>query len=236
MGTKSEGFIDDCQNTLEPGLKAHLTKVYTALSWTIGFAALGAIFEMYTNLSTPGFLIMLGSFIFLLLLIVTADEEGKNNDLRFFFLMGFGFFNGLGLGPLLNYATEVQPMLIFEAVLSTFLVFVGFTLMALMAERGYWLFLGGPLCAILLVFFGLNLLNYLLQSELLFCVQLYGGLLLLCAFIIFDTTIIMEKYRDGSKDYITHSVMLFADVFGIFVRILIILLRNNDQERRRREN
>lgn len=45
----------------------------------------------------------------------------------------------------------------------------------------------------------------------------------MCAFVLYDTQLIMEKRRNGDKDFIAHSVDLFIDFIGIFRRLLIIL-------------
>ena len=54
-------------------------------------------------------------------------------------------------------------------------------------------------------------------------VQLYGGLLLFCGFVLFDTQLIVEKFNLGDNDYIWHSLGLFLDFVNIFRRLLIIL-------------
>lgn len=45
----------------------------------------------------------------------------------------------------------------------------------------------------------------------------------MCAFVLYDTQLIMEKRRQGDKDFIAHSVDLFIDFLGIFRRLMIIL-------------
>ena len=45
----------------------------------------------------------------------------------------------------------------------------------------------------------------------------------MCGFVIYDTTIIMEKCRMHDKDFIMHSVDLFIDLVSIFKRLIIIL-------------
>ncbi len=54
-------------------------------------------------------------------------------------------------------------------------------------------------------------------------IELYGGLLLFCGFVLFDTQLIVEKCERGDTDYIWHSLDLFLDFINIFRRLLIIL-------------
>lgn len=53
--------------------------------------------------------------------------------------------------------------------------------------------------------------------------QLYIGLIVMAAFVLFDTQMIMERCRAGSTDCIRHSLDLFFDLVSMFRRLLIIL-------------
>jgi hypothetical protein len=56
-----------------------------------------------------------------------------------------------------------------------------------------------------------------------FQAYLWGGLLLFCGFIVWDTQMIIEKRRRGDTDYIGHSVDLFIDFIQVFRKIVIIM-------------
>ncbi len=65
---------------------------------------------------------------------------------------------------------------------------------------------------------------------------LLGGLFVACLYIIYDTQIIVERAERGDKDVPTHTMMLFIDLFDLFIRILKILMELNkdkDNDRRR---
>jgi len=49
------------------------------------------------------------------------------------------------------------------------------------------------------------------------------GLLVACLYIIYDTQVIIERSERGDKDVPTHTMMLFIDLFDLFIRILRIL-------------
>jgi len=65
--------------------------------------------------------------------------------------------------------------------------------------------------------------------------QLIVGLLVMSAFILYDTHLIMEKFRMGDRDYIWHALTLFMDLASIFKHILI-LLADKEQGRKKRDN
>lgn len=163
-----------------------------------------------------------------------------NLDYYLFFYINY-YVLGLGIGPLLEYVIHVDPSIIPTAFLASTFIFVSFSLSAIFAERGKWLYLGGTLMSFLSVLMLMSLANLFLGSDLIFKVcliilflyvqyiklffqgYLYLGLALMSGFVLYDTQLIMEKRRAGDKDFIAHSVDLFVDFIGIFRRLLIIL-------------
>merc|ERR1712117_892509 len=85
----------------------------------------------------------------------------------------------------------------------------------------------------------LGLLNIFFRSPALFQLHLWGGLLIFCGFVVYDTQAIIEKRRRGDKDAIRHSLDLFIDFIQLFRKILILLMqkennRNDDRRNKRR--
>lgn len=52
---------------------------------------------------------------------------------------------------------------------------------------------------------------------------MYIGLVVMSAFILYDTQAIMEKRRNGNTDCVKHALDLFFDVATVFRRLLVIL-------------
>lgn len=67
-------------------------------------------------------------------------------------------------------------------------------------------------------------------------VYLMVGLLMACLYIIYDTQVIIERAEMGDKDEIQHAMLLFVDLFDLFVRILKILIELNKREEENRRN
>jgi FtsH-binding integral membrane protein len=135
----------------------------------------------------------------------------------------FIYFSGVGMGPLLDTVIDINPSIIVTALLGTSVIFGSFSLSAIFAERGRWLYLGGTLMTLLSSLMLLSLANLLVGSYLIFQVHLYLGLLVMCGFVLYDTQLIIEKRRNGDRDFVTHSLDLFLDFIGIFKRLVIIL-------------
>lgn len=77
------------------------------------------------------------------------------------------------MGPLLEYVSFVDPSIIVTALLGTTLVFVCFSIAAMLAERGSWLFLGGTLMTLLTSMSLMTLVNIFMQSHLLYQVRYF---------------------------------------------------------------
>jgi FtsH-binding integral membrane protein len=62
------------------------------------------------------------------------------------------------------------------------------------------------------------------------------GLLIACLYIIYDTQLIIERAERGEKDVPTHAMMLFIDLFTLFIRILTILMELNENNKKKKRN
>jgi len=211
--------------------KKHLKNVYASLAISTMAAAVGAAIHLFAGFLKGGFLASLGGIGFLLALGLTSDEP-KNQLKRLGYLVGFAFCTGLGLGPLLEHVIAIEPQIISTAFFATALIFVCFSLTALWAEERSYLYLGGSLMSGLSIMCLMGLMNIFFRSTLIYQFHLYGGLVIFCGFILYDTQLIIEKKRNGDNDFIWHSVDLFLDFVNIFRRILLIL--SNKEERKRK--
>merc|ERR1712002_836166 len=128
----------------------------------------------------------------------------------------------------------INPQIVPTALLGTGVVFVCFTLAALFTHRQTYLYLGGTLATGMTVMLSLSLANIFMGSSLLYSVELYLGLAVMCGCVLYDTQLIVEKSRRGDDDFIWHCIDLFVDIVAIFRRLLIILAQKEENKNRKR--
>jgi len=230
-----ESFVRSLSGNIEPHVQHHLKNVYATVTIAAGSAAMGAFVHLFGSVIGAGLMTGLGSLACLLMLCFTP-HDGKNQAKRLSMLAGFGFFSGVNLGPLLEVAIMINPTIVMEALLGTTVVFGSFSLSALYAPRGRFLYLGGSLFSILNTLFCLSLFNMFVGSYLLFQANLYIGLFVMCGFIVYDTQMIMEKCRAGNRDYVMHGLELFIDFLAVFKKLLIILSDKEANKKSKRKN
>lgn len=219
---------------LDAGAKKHLKNVYSALAVSTMSAAVGAAIHVFTRILQGGLLAAFGSIGFILALTFTSNEP-KNQTKRLGYLIGMAFCTGLSLGPLLDQVISIDPTIVTTAFFASCLIFVCFSLTALWAEDRSYLYMGGTLLSGLSLLSLLSIMNIFFRSQMVFQFHLYGGLLLFCGFILYDTQLIIEKQRNGDTDFIWHSVDLFLDFINIFRRIMIILA-NKESNKKKKKN
>ncbi|CAH0555032.1 unnamed protein product [Brassicogethes aeneus] len=228
-------FLNSFSNNLEEPVRVHLKNVYACLAMSTMAAAVGASVHLFTDILQAGFLTGIGSLVFFILLMSTPDDQGKNLKTRVGYLLGFTALSGVGMGPLLEHVILVNPSIIVTALVATSLVFISFSICAMLSQRGSWLYLGGTLMSMLMTLSVLSIANIFFGSTLLFQAQIYLGLFAMCGFVLYDTQMIIEKRRNGSRDFVSHSLDLFIDFIGIFKRLLIILTQKEQESQKKKK-
>lgn len=213
-------------NDLEKPIQKHLRNVYSVMAIGLLMAALGAYVHCVLQIIQAGMLSGLVSLGLMLALLLTPHSR-ENIGLRVGYFSGFAFFTGLGLGPLLTFATDLDPTIVPTAFFLTGVIFVSFTMNALLTNKRAYLYMGSTLMSLLLVLFGAGFLNLFIRSPALFSLQLYLGLGLFCAFILFDTQLMIEKRRRGDEDFIWHALDLFLDLIQVFRHLVMIMAKKN---------
>jgi len=213
-------------------MQAHLKNVYSCVALSTLAAGIGGIVHLFTGLISGGFLSSLLGLGCMIALMSTPDD-GKNAKTRLAYLLSFAFLSGVGLGPILDVAIAIEPAIIPTAFLGTCLIFTCFTLASMFGNQRQYIYIGGTLMSMLTTMMVLGLLNIFMGSYLVFKIQIYVGLAVMCAFILYDTQMIMEKRRNGDKDFIWHSICLFLDLIQVF-RYLLVILADKESNKKKK--
>jgi len=177
---------------------------------------------------------ILSSILMFGALIYLSVGDKTDTPRRLVVLTAFGFFQGVSVGPLINYSIAVDPSLVVTAFLGTAAVFACFTFSALTAKSYSYLALRGFLSTGLSGLLLLGVIGWFFPSVAMFRFSLYLGLVVFCGYVLYDTQLIVLRYQTGDRDFILHAMELFIDFVAIFVRILVILLDNADSKKKRK--
>jgi len=214
-------------DNLERPVQSHLKNVYSCLGIGMLAAAAGGYVHLFTNIIQAGLLTSIGA-LGLMVWLASTRHSKENLNKRLAIFTGFTFCSGVSLGPLLDMAIAIEPSIIPTALLGTSVIFISFTIAALYNNNRTFLYMGGTLMSVLSWLMILSLANIFLGSSMLFDINLYLGLFVFCAFVLYDTQLIVEKRRLGDDDYIWHSVDLFLDFINIFRKLMIILSKKEN--------
>ena len=132
---------------------------------------------------------------------------------------------GLNLVPLIS---AVSLPIIFDALFITAFTVFGLGLVGYTAPSDQFMFLGGFLSAGLTMLIGSSILQYFWPSPALKNIRLYGGIMLFCLYVLFDTQVLIENAKKKEKwDPINESLELYLDAINLFIKILELLAENS---------
>ena len=217
---------------LSPKIQRHLVSVYSNLSLTTLLASIACYLSIHNYLPNLSILpLILG--IVLLVFVLFSRPSPNTNALRTASLYGFGFAEGWGIAPFIQYYLSVDSNTVFLALLATFIAFISFTASAVTSPRRSQLYLGGFLGALLSVTTLLSLSQLFYPTAFLHSTELYLGLFIFCGYILYDTQVIIERadmYTLTEPDAVVPAAMLFTDAVNVLVRLVEILARQQQQQ------
>ena len=198
-----------------------LRNTYWLLALSMIPTVLGAVVgvQLQVSLFNGG----VGALLFLAIAFgfIFAIEKTKDSAVGVFVLLGFTFFMGLMLTPILtrtlHYANGAE--LIATAFGGTAVVFAVMASWATVSKRdfsmmGKWLFAG------LIVIVLAGLANIFFQIALLQIVISVMAIAIFSAYILFD---VQQIVNGGETNYIRATLSIYLDVYNIFVNLLALL-------------
>ncbi|OAD03832.1 hypothetical protein MUCCIDRAFT_163374 [Mucor lusitanicus CBS 277.49] len=206
-------------NTLSRPVRRHLVNVYLTLAAMCAIATAGTQVGDYLGAA--------GSPI---------APRSRN---RWALLAAYSIFSGIALSTFISFFLNWDPSgnIIFMALSSAVLIFLGFSGSAVMADRRSMLYVGAFASSVLSVLLWLSLANsFFLRSTSIFSLELYAGLLAFAGFVMYDTQMIVEHASAGSMDIPGHAMELFMDLYSLFIRLAQILMKKEmDKENERKK-
>ena len=195
-----------------------LKNTYMLLSATLAFSAVMAGLSIFLQLPSWMYLVAVigGMVMGIFVLPRTANSSAGIGVI--FAITGL---LGLGLGSILTMylALPKGPEIIATAFGGTGLIFLGLSGYALTSKRDFS-FLGGFVFAGMMVVVIAMLANIFLQMPALALAISSAIILLMSAFILFDTSRIING---GETNYIMATYGLYLSIFNIFISLLQIL-------------
>jgi modulator of FtsH protease len=219
-------MIPNLQKTYDvSAVRAGRHQVLRNTYWLLALSMIPTVLGAYIGVTTR-LPIMSGGLGLILFLAVAfgfifAIEKTKNSAAGVPVLLGFTFFMGLMLTPLLRYTLGFANggALIMGAFGGTAVVFAAMATVATVSKRdfsgmGSWLFAG----TIVLIL--ASVANIFLQLSALHLVVLVMAMGIFSAWLIFD---VQRVINGGETNYISATLSIYLDLYNIFTALLQLL-------------
>jgi len=182
---------------------------------------LGAFVGITMNVALPGGFIGMAIFLAIAFGFMYAIEKTKESAAGVFVLLGFTFFMGLMLTPLLRHTLGYSNggSLIMTAFGGTAVVFAVMASIATTTKRdfsgmGSWLTAGAVVILLAIV------ANIFLQMPVLTIVISVLMIAVFSAFLLYD---VQRVVNGGETNYISATLAIYLDVFNVFTALLRLL-------------
>ena len=157
---------------------------------------------------------------------------------RMGYMWALAFAMGFLVGPVMHRIVEFDPSIIMNAVAITGVMFASFSCISIFSKRRSYLFLGSLITSIVSCMMIYNFMCW---------ISGYGrgidsfayimlSLLVACMYVIYDTQMIIERCEVyGDRDVPKHTMILFVDLFDLFIKIVQVLLEMQKQEENKKK-
>jgi modulator of FtsH protease len=219
-------MIPSMQHTYDvASAQATRHKVLRNTYWLLALSMIPTVLGAYIGVTTqlPGLRGGIGFLIFMAIAFgfIFAIEKTKDSGLGVAVLLGFTFFIGLMMTPLLRHTLGYSNggSLIMMAFGGTACVFAAMASIATVSKRdfsgmGSWLFAG------VIVLILASLANIFFQLTILQVVISVLAVGIFSAYILFD---VQRIVNGGETNYITATLSIYLDVVNIFQALLQLL-------------
>jgi modulator of FtsH protease len=220
-------MIPTMQHSYQPAIDSQAVRhrVLRNTYWLLALSMIPTVFGAFVGvqMQLPMPAGMMGFVIFMAIAFgfIWGIEKTKNSAAGVGLLLGFTFFMGLMLTPLLRHTLGYSNggNLIMTAFGGTACIFAVMASVATVSKRdfsmmGKWLFAGVivlVLASVANIFLGMSALSIVIS------VMAIG---IFSAFILFD---VQRIINGGETNYITATLSIYLDVYNIFTSLLSLL-------------
>jgi modulator of FtsH protease len=205
-----------------------LRNTYWLLALSMIPTVLGAVVGVMFHLPVPRGIIGFVLFLALSYGFIYAIERTKETAMGVLVLLGFTFFMGIWLTPLLTRTLGFSNggTLIMMAFGGTASIFAVLASIATVSKRdfsmmGKWLFAG------VMVLILATLANYFFQLSALWLAISVIAIAIFSAYILYD---VQRIVNGGETNYISATLSLYLDVYMIFQNLLALLGMGGERE------
>jgi modulator of FtsH protease len=218
-------MIPSLQKTYDVSSSATRNRVLRNTYWLLALSMVPTVIGAYLGVqyAMP---MLRGGFGFLIFFAVAfgfifAIEKTKNSAAGIPVLLGFTFFMGLMLAPLLRYTLGFANggALIMTAFAGTAAVFATMATIATVSKREFS-GMGSWLSAGVIVLILASVANIFLHLPALMLVVSTLAVVIFSAFILFD---VQRIVNGGETNYISATLAIYLDVYNIFTSLLQLL-------------
>ncbi|CAH1115742.1 unnamed protein product [Psylliodes chrysocephalus] len=204
-----------------------IRKVYGLLSMQILLTFVIASICMFTPpikdfVHNNDWMMML-SFIASIAILIPLHIKRKESPANLILLAAFTVVQGYTVGVIVTFYSQA---IVLQALLLTLIVLAGLTLFTFQTKRDYSAMHSGLFAGLCILIVG-GFMQVFLQSSVFEIAISFGGALLFCLFIVFDTQMIMKTL--SPEEYILATINLYMDIINLFIYILRILQALNRQ-------
>jgi modulator of FtsH protease len=193
--------------------------------WLLALSMIPTVFGAYLGVTSGLFLPrgIMGMVLFFAIAFgfMFAIEKTKNSAAGVPVLLGFTFFMGLMLAPLLRHTLGFSngPALIMGAFAGTSAVFAVMATIATVSKRdfsgmGSWLFAGTVVVLLAMI------ANAFLQIPALHLALLVMVVGIFSAWLLFD---VQRIVNGGETNYISATLSIYLDIYNVFTALLQLL-------------
>lgn len=212
--------------------RTHLVAVYLQLLFCTGSSILGAYLNRHFLME--GFFALIASIAVLGYCGYQVSNRQNPEDSRKGFLYLIAFFMGFLIGPAMHIIQVLEPVILRQAAVYTTTAFSSFSGLALFSRRRSFLFLGGIIMTLLQGMLLYSMFGWLTGNAI-GLGYIMVSLFVACLWIIYDTQVIVEQSEQGDRDVPNHAMMLFVDLFDLFVKIVRVLIEMQDSDKKKKK-